>query len=353
MSAIGVALLVGAPHLNRAASRQVLDDLDALGADIIVVNDTPEYVAAVLPGAHHRSNAVGIQGATLLATAVGTARPTSLSADPPVRVTVVGVSNLGDTRILPSGIGHDLDSQGATLLRGIAGSHAVRILGLVELPAIVWLDNTAILVIGTIADSLIAPQLVRSVIVDGPTLEQAVEIETRQLLVRADPGAADNVRIVNAANPLHPERVSIAIPGPLLDARQNSERSLSLLTTAISALSAIVAAATLSILLAASVRQRAAEIGVRRCLGAKTRDLLTLIATEGLILGLAGTAVGLAVGYFGALTYATIQDWPWATSTSTLAAAAVLGAATGLLGGIPPAIVAARIDPASAVAQNL
>jgi len=98
-----------------------------------------------------------------------------------------------------------------------------------------------------------------------------------------------------------------------------------------------------------TVRERAAEIGVRMALGAGTSRIVQLIVTQGMACVAAGWALGLA-GTFAAvrsiehlLFGVTGTDWP-----ALAGASAALGAA-GLLGCLVPAFRASLIDPVKAL----
>ena len=99
--------------------------------------------------------------------------------------------------------------------------------------------------------------------------------------------------------------------------------------------------------IAASVRQRAGEIGVRVALGATATDVRRLVLGEGLRLSVAGALIGLA---FAAATTRVLRGMlfevqPLDPATLLAAALGLVGAA--LLASYVPARRAARIDPIS------
>jgi putative ABC transport system permease protein len=98
-----------------------------------------------------------------------------------------------------------------------------------------------------------------------------------------------------------------------------------------------------------SVAQRTNEIGIRMALGAQTRDVLSMIVRQGLLLVLLGLAIGLA-GAFGlmklisSLLFGVTTKDPW-----TFAAVAGLLAAVALLACYLPARRATKVDPMEAL----
>lgn len=102
-------------------------------------------------------------------------------------------------------------------------------------------------------------------------------------------------------------------------------------------------------LLSASVIARTREIGVRRAVGARARDIVLQFQLEGILLGVVGGGAGLAAGL--GISLLTIDRsaggaWMSLASFSTLAVSCV---AIGILTGIRPSRRAARIDPAAAL----
>jgi putative ABC transport system permease protein len=95
-----------------------------------------------------------------------------------------------------------------------------------------------------------------------------------------------------------------------------------------------------------SVRERTREIGVRKALGARSRDILLQFVTEAVILSEAGGAIGVVTGIGIATLVARLVP---ALESAVPVWAIVLGLAfcslVGLFFGIYPAVRAARLDP--------
>jgi putative ABC transport system permease protein len=103
-----------------------------------------------------------------------------------------------------------------------------------------------------------------------------------------------------------------------------------------------------------SVSERTREIGVRKAIGAKRRDILVQFLVEAATLGLLGGALGIALGYVGGLfareVISIFVDFP-AIHVPLWAVALSLGfsGAVGLVSGLYPAWKAARLDPIEAL----
>lgn len=100
-----------------------------------------------------------------------------------------------------------------------------------------------------------------------------------------------------------------------------------------------------------SVTERTREIGLRKSVGARRRDILAQFLVEAITLSLIGGAMGVAVGYgVGQLVAAVIPNWPQA-HVPLWAVALAFGFCTlvGVGFGIYPASKAARLDPIEAL----
>jgi putative ABC transport system permease protein len=94
-----------------------------------------------------------------------------------------------------------------------------------------------------------------------------------------------------------------------------------------------------------SVTERTREIGVRKALGARRRDIMLQFLVEALVLCLAGGALGIAAGFGGAAALTRIMDFQAAVAMDAVVLALGFSGAVGLFFGLWPARRAARLDP--------
>lgn len=116
-------------------------------------------------------------------------------------------------------------------------------------------------------------------------------------------------------------------------------------------LTACSAVMAVSNLLSASVAARTREIGLRRAVGARSRDIVLQFEVEGLLLGLLGGAAGLAAGAAFALLLPR-EGGGTALSFLAFAFLALSAVAAGIVTGIRPAFRASRVDPAQALREG-
>jgi putative ABC transport system permease protein len=94
-----------------------------------------------------------------------------------------------------------------------------------------------------------------------------------------------------------------------------------------------------------SVNERTHEIGIRKSLGARRRDILRQFLAEAVTLSLVGGLLGLAAGAGLAGVISVATPLPARVTLWSVAVAVSLGAGVGILFGVYPAARAARLDP--------
>lgn len=102
-----------------------------------------------------------------------------------------------------------------------------------------------------------------------------------------------------------------------------------------------------------SVKERTGEIGLRRALGATSRDIGSQFMVETGIIGVIGGLAGTALGVVAVVVIAATQQWAPAVDGWVAIAAPALGTAIGLVAGMYPARRAARIEPATALRSGI
>jgi putative ABC transport system permease protein len=99
-----------------------------------------------------------------------------------------------------------------------------------------------------------------------------------------------------------------------------------------------------------SVTERTREIGLRKAVGAKRRDILGQFLTEAVALALLGGILGIGLGFVGAwATHLAVPDLDTSVTIRSILLAAGFSAAIGLFFGIYPAARAAGLHPIDAL----
>jgi putative ABC transport system permease protein len=101
-----------------------------------------------------------------------------------------------------------------------------------------------------------------------------------------------------------------------------------------------------------AVSERTREIGIRKSLGARRRDILRQFLVEATTLATVGAAAGVATGLGLAKLVAAISPLPAAVAPWSIVVGVLLGAGVGILAGVYPASRASRLDPIAALRQE-
>jgi putative ABC transport system permease protein len=118
---------------------------------------------------------------------------------------------------------------------------------------------------------------------------------------------------------------------------------------AISGIAALVAGVNIVNTMLMSIMEREKELGVLRSTGWTQDDIITLIMTESVILGIAGGIIGVAFGAGVVEVVKRILDIPMLVDLTLAMNAMGFALAVGTLGGIYPAWRASRMNPLDAV----
>ncbi len=118
----------------------------------------------------------------------------------------------------------------------------------------------------------------------------------------------------------------------------------------IAAISLLVGGIGIMNIMLVSVTERTREIGLRKAVGAKRRDILVQFLIESTLLAVIGGALGIALGALGAeIAERLVADLTTVVSLDIVALATAVSAAIGIFFGIYPAYRAARLNPIDAL----
>jgi putative ABC transport system permease protein len=130
---------------------------------------------------------------------------------------------------------------------------------------------------------------------------------------------------------------------------ESTSRVMTLLLASVAAVSLIVGGIGIMNIMLVSVTERTREIGIRRAVGARRRDILLQFLIEAAFLSLAGGTLGVAIGIVAATLVSSLARWPTLVQPGAVALALGFASAIGLFFGWYPARRAARLDPVDAL----
>jgi len=135
----------------------------------------------------------------------------------------------------------------------------------------------------------------------------------------------------------------------VLQTVQGVSQIMTLLLGAIGGISLLVGGIGIMNIMLVSVTERTREIGIRKALGARRRDILAQFLVEAIILSGLGGVLGWALGAVAAQVISKVGKMTVVISLGTVGLALGFSLAVGLFFGIYPARKASRMDPIQAL----
>lgn len=178
------------------------------------------------------------------------------------------------------------------------------------------------------------------------------DLDGVDLRLKPDADSVAVAKIVTAIlNSTHREAedFSVTIPAALLAQQKRTQTIFTYVMVAIAAISLLVGGIGIMNIVLATVMERTREIGIRRAMGARRRDIVRQFLTESVVISVAGGLLGVGFGVFLSWAIAQVADWKTIVTTTSVLVAFGVSALVGVVFGIYPAMKAAGIDPIEAL----
>lgn len=171
------------------------------------------------------------------------------------------------------------------------------------------------------------------------------------MLIQTDLGAAELVarQAAIALRPDAPTSLAVTPPPPASAVASVVDQALALLFLALAAVVVTIGAIGIANTTFVSVIERTPEIGLRRALGARPRDIAWQFLAESSALGFIGGLVGSALGTLAVVMTALSHSWTAIMEPAFTVAGPLMGGLVGLLAGVYPALNASRVQPVVAL----
>jgi putative ABC transport system permease protein len=142
---------------------------------------------------------------------------------------------------------------------------------------------------------------------------------------------------------------SIVVPRELLEQNQRTQRIFNIVMSCIASISLLVGGIGIMNIMLANILERTREIGVRRSLGARRRDIWQQFLIEALAISFVGGLIGVVFGFVVSRVVALYAEWNTFVTWNSIAMSFGVSAAVGLIFGLYPAVRASRLDPVEAL----
>ena len=179
-----------------------------------------------------------------------------------------------------------------------------------------------------------------------------VQAPNRELLDQGMELVHEAMRGFRRLGPAEPDNFAIETSDAALSFFDQLKGKLILFGTALPAIGLVVGALVIMNIMLVAVAERTREIGVRKALGARRRDIIAQFLVEAATLSVLGAAIGAALGVGLAMVIAALTPLPASVAPWSLVFALVVGAGVGITAGIYPASRASRLDPIAALRQE-
>jgi putative ABC transport system permease protein len=160
------------------------------------------------------------------------------------------------------------------------------------------------------------------------------------------------MRIQRKLRPRDDDNFGIFTSDTLMDLWRQFSRGAFAVLIGVVSLSLVVGGIVIMNIMLMVVSERTREIGLRRALGARKRDIVWQVLTESTTLSVAGGVAGTALGFFAALLVEMLSPLPAAIEPWSVALGIGMTAVVGLLFGLYPALRAANLDPIEALRRE-
>ncbi|HEY1829781.1 MAG TPA: ABC transporter permease [Acidimicrobiales bacterium] len=359
--AIGVAAIVAVLGLSSSASAGLLDEISALGTNLLVVENGQNLSGgtAELPTAAPAMIAriTSVTQVQETGSVSGDAYRSPLIPSIDSNALSIDAASLGLLHTVGTSVaeGHYLNAATAQEPVAVLGAAAAQRLGIdrVFYDERIWADNMWLYVTGILKPAVLAPGVDSSVLVGFPAAEHYLGFDGHPstVYVRAQTGhvdAVDNL-LAPTANPQNPSQVDVSQPSAALVAQADAQGAFDGLFLGLGAVALLVGAVGVANIMIISVLERRSEIGLRRALGATRGHIRTQFLAEAVLLALLGGAVGVGIGVLATAVYASSKHELVVIPALAWGGGVGVAILIGAVAGLWPALRAARMSPTQAL----
>ena len=185
-----------------------------------------------------------------------------------------------------------------------------------------------------------------------PSLSVMVKPRDATLVAMAKDETRVALRIERGLKPAEPDNFGIVASDSVLDIFQQATAGIAVLLVGIVGLSLLVGGIVIMNIMLMVVSERTREIGLRKALGAKRRDIMSQVLTESVTLSIVGGIVGIALGALFSTIISSLTPVPSSVEAWSVVLGVTITALVGVVFGYYPARRAAALDPIEALRRE-
>ena len=188
-----------------------------------------------------------------------------------------------------------------------------------------------------------APQMIDAVIIQADNQPAMLEAQERVRSV---------MRTTRKLRPNQKDNFALQTADSALEFWNKIEGYLVIAGVALPAIGLVVGAIVIMNIMLVAVAERTREIGIRKALGAKRRDILAQFLVESATLSTVGALAGIALGIGLAQAISAVTPLPASVAPWSIVVGVAVGMGVGIVSGVYPASRASRLDPVVALRQE-
>ncbi|GIG37884.1 ABC transporter permease [Cellulomonas pakistanensis] len=369
---LGIASVVVTVGLAQTAAGQIARRFDAVAATQAMATasttrgaDGNQRATAALPwdAPDRAGRLAGVEAAGLVAPVdVAGAAVTAVPVNDPSAPAATSVAVLAGTGRLLDAVrgrvvtgrffdaGHDARADRVVVL----GERAADRLGIsrVDRQPAIFIGDRTYTVIGVVDGMQRRTDLRDSVLLPLGTARADFGLaapEELHLRIAVGAGPVVAAQLPVALSPNAPETVTVQVPGASGAVREDVQADINTIFLALGGVALLIGGLGIANVTLLSVMERVGEIGLRRALGARQRDIAAQFVLESATVGLLGGMVGAALGVGVVVAVSAAQSWTPILHLGVVLLSAAGGGVVGLLAGVYPAVKAARVEPIAAL----
>jgi putative ABC transport system permease protein len=185
----------------------------------------------------------------------------------------------------------------------------------------------------------------------GSSERSSTDLDQIVITTVSEEGVFETARVLDAVLKQLHDRLDfeIVIPLELMRQSENTQRVFNLVMILVASISLLVGGIGIANIMLATITERTKEIGIRRALGARRRDIVAQFLTETLAIAVIGGLLGCALGVAGVRGIVLLTSWKALISVHYVGLSLIISLSVGVVFGIFPARRAARMDPIAAL----
>jgi putative ABC transport system permease protein len=185
-----------------------------------------------------------------------------------------------------------------------------------------------------------APHVIDGIVVQVQSAEQLQDAEDR---------VGSLMRARHKLHPAQHDDFTLETADSALEFWNKIKQYLLLAGIALPTVGLVVGSIVIMNIMLVAVAERTHEIGIRKALGARRRDILAQFLIEATTLSTVGAAVGIALGFGMALIIRLVTPMPTTVAPWSIGIGVLIGAGVGIISGVYPASRASLLDPVTAL----